>query len=108
MSLQVLWWTMRSLNVADWAVIVVQSMYANARSRVMVNGQLSDEFEAKVGVHQGSVLNPLLFILVLEALSGEFHHGVSWELIYADDLVIIVNSLEELTACFLAWKAGME
>ena len=44
-------------------------MYANARSRVRVNGQLSDEFEVKVGFHQGLVLSPLLFILVLEALS---------------------------------------
>ena len=30
-----------------------------------------------VGVHQGSVLNPLLFIIVLEALSREFSHRLS-------------------------------
>ena len=29
-----------------------------------------------MGVHQGSVLNPLLFIIVLEALSPEFQAGV--------------------------------
>ena len=28
--------------------------------------------EVKVGVHQGSVLSPLFFIMVLEALSREF------------------------------------
>ena len=49
----------------------------------------------KVGVHQGSVLNPLLFIIVLEALSREFHSGVPWEDLYADDLVIITELLEE-------------
>ena len=48
----------------------------------------------KVGVHQGSVLSPLLFIIVLEALSREFRCGVPWEDLYADDLVI-AESLEE-------------
>ena len=32
---------------------------------------LSDEFEVKFSVHQGSVLSPLLFIIVLDALSRE-------------------------------------
>ena len=49
----------------------------------------SEEFEVKVGVHQGSVLSPLLFIIVLKALSREFRSGVPWEDLYADDLVII-------------------
>ena len=96
------------MGVEEWAFRAVQSMYANARSRVSVNGQLSKEFEVKVSVYQGSVLSPLLFILVLEALSREFPTGVHWELLYADDLVIIANSLEDLITCFKALKDGME
>ena len=57
------------LGVEKWAVRVIQGMYVNARSRVRVNGQYSEEFGVGVGVYQGSVLSPLLFILVLEALS---------------------------------------
>ena len=74
---------------------LVQGMYANVRSRVHVGEGYSEEFEVKVGVHQGSVLSPFLFIIVLEALSGEFRSGVPWEDLYADDLVIIAESLEE-------------
>ena len=48
-------------------------------------GPNSEEFGMGVGVHQGSVLSPLLFILVLEALSREFCTGVPWEFLYADD-----------------------
>ena len=44
-------------------------------------------FSVRVGVHQGSVLSPLLFIIVLEALSREFREGLPMELLYADDLV---------------------
>ena len=44
---------------------VIKGMYSNARSRVQVNGQYSKEFGVGVGMHQGSVFSPLLFILVL-------------------------------------------
>ena len=48
-------------------------MYKDVRSRVRVGDGYSEEFSVGVGVHQGSVLSPLLFIIVLEALSMEFH-----------------------------------
>jgi hypothetical protein len=83
-------------------------MYANARSRVRVNGQYSEEFDVRVGVHQGSVLSPLLFILVLEALLREFRTGTPWELLYADDLVIMADSLETCSRKLKVWKAAME
>ena len=35
----------------------------------------SRDFNVKVGVNQGSVFSPLLFIIVLEALSKEFREG---------------------------------
>ena len=62
----------------------------------------------KVGVHQGSVLSPLLFIIVLEALSHEFFSGVPWEDLYADGVVIIADSLEECVRRLLIWKEAME
>ena len=62
----------------------------------------------KIGVHQGSVLSPLLFIIVLEALSLEFQAGVPWEDLYAGDLVIIADSLEECVRRLLIWKEAME
>ena len=61
----------------------------------------------KVGVHQGSVLSPLLFIIVLEALSSEFRCGVPWVDLYADDL-IIAELLEECVRMLLTWKEAME
>ena len=62
----------------------------------------------KVGVHQGSVLSQLLFVIVLEALSQEFRSGVPWKDLYADDLVVIAESLEECVRRLLTWKEAME
>jgi hypothetical protein len=62
----------------------------------------------KVGVHQGSVLSPLLFIIVLEALSRKFRAGLPYELFYADDLVLMADTREQLMAKLSTWREGME
>ena len=86
----------------------MQGMYANKRSHVRVGEGYSEEFKVKVGVHQGSVRSPLLFIIVLEALSREFCSGFHWEDILADDLGIIAESLEECVRRLLIFKEAME
>ena len=47
-------------------------------------------------MHQGSALSPLLFVIVMEALSREFRVAEPWELLYADDLVVIAETEEDL------------
>ena len=47
----------------------VMRLCEGARTRVRVESELSEPFEVKVGVHQGSVLLPLLFITVMDMLS---------------------------------------
>ena len=71
-------------------------MYSHGRSAVSINGTAGDAFGVKVGVHQGSVLSPLLFIIVMEALSRDFRVGLPWELLYADDMALIAESLVDL------------
>ena len=60
-----------------------------------------------MGVHQGSVLSPLLFIIVLEALSREFRIGCPWELLYTD-LMLSAGSKEELMVKVKTRKTEME
>ena len=59
-------------------------------------------------MHQGSVLSLLLFIIVLEALSRMFREGLPYELLYADDLVLMADSMEELTVKLEKWKESLE
>ena len=83
-------------------------MYENAKSAVDINSSIGDPFPVKVGVHQGSVLSPLVFIIVLESLSMEFRTWLPWELLYADDLMLMADSIKELEFLFERWKSGME
>jgi len=66
----------RSPGVDEWLVSVVQSMYEDATTVVRVNGRDSKAFGVRVGVHQGLVLSPLLFIIVLQALTRHFMEGL--------------------------------
>ena len=68
----------------------------------------SEEIGVWVGVRQGSVFSPLLFILVLEAFSHEFRIGVQRELLYADDLVLFKDTQQERISRLKVWKAGMK
>ena len=69
---------MRVAGVPEW-IVIVQALYSGAKSKIRVNGSCNDESEVKVGVHQGSVLSPLLFVIVLEALSRKFRTSCPWE-----------------------------
>ena len=89
----VLWWAMRKVGINEW---VIKILYDSANSSVRIKGRFSEKFEVAVGVHQGSVLNPLLFAIVMEALSRECQIGCPWEILYSDDLVIMSDSLEDL------------
>src|SRR5208282_1755661 len=91
-----------------WLIRVIQAMYEVVSTAVKLDEEESDAFPVRVGVHQGSVLSRLLFIIVLEALSTEFRTGVQWELLYADDLVLIAESEDKLLDKLRVWKKGFE
>ena len=105
---KVLWWAMRRPGVDEWVIRAVKAMYENAKSCVHVNGQFSDKFNIKVSFHQGAVLSPLLFLIIMEALSREFRVGCPWELLYADDPVLIAETLENLKKKLKVWKDNIE
>ena len=100
---EVIWWSMRKLKIDEWLVRIVQSMYKEVRNRVRVGDEYSNSFDVRVGVYQGSVLSPLLFVIVLEALSMEFRTGCPWEIFYADDLMVSAQSMDELLAKLRTW-----
>ena len=77
------------MGVDNGLIQVIQSMYTDPKTFVKFKGGSTwFFFEVKVGVHRGSVLSPLLFITILEAISGRFRSGLPLELLYADDLVL--------------------
>ena len=67
-----------------------------SKTSVRVGSAYSEEFEVKVGVHQGSVLSPLLFAIVVDLITENARRGVVNELLCADDLVLMNETIEDL------------
>ena len=68
----------------------------------------SEEFKVKVGVHQGSVLSPLLFAIVVDVITENARRGVVNELLYADDLVFMNKTMEDFKERFWNCKDALE
>jgi len=83
-------------------------MYTGAKTVVRTVYGNSEDFEVKVGMHQGSALSPLLFVTVMEAISREFRVALPRELLYADDLAVIAETDEELIKRINEWKDNVE
>ena len=66
-------------------------------ARVVVGEGSSEEFEVNIGLRQGSVLSPLLFIAVLGLISRKMvMNDAMKKLLYADNLALVANSKQEL------------
>ncbi len=84
---------------------LIINMYSKTKASVKLHGLLSDTFEEMLGVAQGGVLSPYLFVSFLKDMSKLFSsmYGVKIDetltlcyLLWADDLVLFSNTAEGL------------
>ena len=101
-------WAMRKKGLSEVMNWAVMSLHDGAKTRVRVGSAYSEKFEVKVGVHQGSVLSPLLFAIVANVITQNARRGVVNELLYADDLVPMSDDMEDLKERFWNWKDTLE
>jgi len=73
-----------------------------------MEGVASDRFMVKVSVHQGSILSPLLFNIVLDEIAKVVNKEQLMELLYADDPVLVDRTLDEVKEKFSQWKEALE
>ena len=85
---------MRKRDLLEVMVRAVMSLYEGAKTRVGVGLELSEEFEVKVGVHQGSVLSPLVFAIVVDVVTENVRNGLMSKILYVDDLVLTSETME--------------
>ena len=83
----------RKKEIQEVLVGSVMSLYEGAKTGVRVDSELSEEFEVKVGMHQGSVMSPFLFAVVVDVFTEFARVGALSELLYADDIVLVCETI---------------
>jgi len=71
------------------------SMYIGTKTVIRTVYVNSKCCEVQVGKHQTSALSPLLFVIVME-----FRVALPWDLLYANDLVVIAETKDDLIKRF--------
>ena len=102
-----LWAVLAHMGVPPKLIALLRELAARRRSRAKSGGALSEWYDVLTGVAQGGVSSPKLFNLFIESLSRELaalpgYRGVGVagavvrHLLYADDLVVACDSVEQL------------
>ncbi|XP_046844683.1 uncharacterized protein LOC124438553 [Xenia sp. Carnegie-2017] len=106
---KVIEYALRKKGVTENMVRAVMETYEGVEAVVTEEGVRSGVFEVKVGVHQGSVLSPLLFACVMDVLTEEVRRKEGcWCLLYADDIVLVAESKQKVMEWYREWKTAIE
>ncbi|XP_071695521.1 uncharacterized protein [Rutidosis leptorrhynchoides] len=83
-------------------------MYEEVKSCVRTPVGNTEYFPIEVGLHQGSALSPILFTLILDELSRVIQEIIPWSQIFADDIMLVADSKEELNRRLKQWREALE
>ena len=85
---ELIWLALRAHDVPEVYISMIMDVYDYARTKVRCTAGESDEFTFKVGVHQGSMLSPMLFNIIMSYLQKLIGSETEICLLFANDVVL--------------------
>ncbi|KAH1193991.1 Retrovirus-related Pol polyprotein from type-2 retrotransposable element R2DM [Glycine max] len=105
---EILWKALEKKGVRVAYIRAIQDMYDRVLTSVRTQGGESDDFPITIGLHQGSTLSPYLFTLILDVLTEQIQEIASRCMLFADNIVLLGESREELNERLETWRRALE
>ena len=92
------WYCIRKSGLAEKYVRIVQDKYDDSITITAVSCAVgvTEGFEVKVRLHQGSALSPCLFAMVMDRMTDDIREEAAWTMMFADDIVICSEGKERI------------
>ena len=103
-----IWWCLRKKGVPEVYVKIVQDMYMSCKTKVVTQKGETEYFAIEVGLHQGSELSPLLFIVIMDVLTEHIEKDPPWAMMFSDDLVLCAMTRDEVEEDQETWRVVFE
>ncbi|KAL5157933.1 Obg-like ATPase 1 [Glycine soja] len=105
---EILWKALEKKGVRVAYIRAIQDMYDRVSTSVRTQGGESDDFPITIGLHQESTLSPYLFTLILDVLTEQIQEIAPRCMLFADDIVLLGESREELNERLETWRRALE
>ena len=99
---------MRERLVPEKYVKLVQDMYTGCRKKVRTVAGESSKYNVEVGLHQGSVLSPYLFLILMDMLTERVRKEAPESMLFADDIVLCGDKDVDMTEYLESWRKALE
>ena len=83
-------------------------MYDDSTTAMRCALGVTEGFEVKVGLHQGSALSPCLFAVVMDRMTDDIREEAPWTMMFSDDIVICSESKEHVEEKLESWIYALE
>ncbi|KAE8661535.1 hypothetical protein F3Y22_tig00113725pilonHSYRG00880 [Hibiscus syriacus] len=94
--------TWRSLTLRRRMIVYLSTTYF----RTTVGD--TEAFPVEIGLHQGSALSPYIVALIMDDIYCATPDSVPWCMLFADDIVLVAKTKNELNSRLATWKIALE
>jgi hypothetical protein len=83
-------------------------MYNNIVTSVRTSDGDTNDFPINIGLHQAWTLSPYLFALVMDEVTRDIQGGISWCMLFADDVILVDESRTGVDQKLELWRRTLK